>query len=130
LNIEVTVKHDKDLQEVRDYAYDKAKKVFKYNQKITKVEVLLKPEKDKHSAEMVISVSRGTQLVGKSLHEDIHAAIDLLMDKMERQLVRYKERLKDHRTTKTEPPAPDGAGKGEDDVSYDDIIKRDFRGGE
>ena len=128
MNIEVTVKHDHDSQEVRDYALEKSKKVLKYYQRITKVEVILKPEKDKHSAEMIISVSRGTQLVGKAIHEDIHAAIDLLTDKMERQLVRFKERLKDRRTGRTDRTAPDQTPEGDDEISYDDIIRRDYRG--
>jgi putative sigma-54 modulation protein len=130
LNIEVTVKHDHDSQEVRDYAFEKAKKVLKYYQRITRVEVILKPEKDKHSAEMIISASRGTQLVGKTLHEDIHAAIDLLVDKMERQLVRFKERLKDRRTGRTDRVVPEEAPESDDEISYDDIIRRDYRGSE
>jgi putative sigma-54 modulation protein len=128
LNIEVTVKHDHDSQEVRKYALEKSKKVLKYAQRITKVEVILKPEKDKHSAEMIISVSRGTQLVGKAIHEEIHAAIDLLIDKMERQLVRFKERLKDRRTGRTDRSVPEQAPEGDDEISYDDIIRRDYRG--
>ncbi|MHC4941719.1 MAG: ribosome hibernation-promoting factor, HPF/YfiA family [Planctomycetota bacterium] len=130
MNIEVTVKHDHDSQEVRDYAFEKAKKVLKYYQRITRVEVILKPEKDKHSAEMIISASRGTQLVGKTLHEDIHAAIDLLVDKMERQLVRFKERLKDRRTGRTDRVVPEEAPESDDEISYDDIIRRDYRGSE
>jgi putative sigma-54 modulation protein len=103
---------------------------LKYYQRITRVEVILKPEKDKHSAEMIISASRGTQLVGKTLHEDIHAAIDLLVDKMERQLVRFKERLKDRRTGRTDRVVPEEAPESDDEISYDDIIRRDYRGSE
>jgi len=131
LKIEITVKHENDSQEVRDYAMEKAKKVLKYYQRITKVEVILKPQKDKHSAEMILSVSRGSQLVGKAEHEDLHAAIDLLVDKMERQLVRFKERLKDNRRgTRVEPVPAEGSPDKEDEVSYEDIIKKDYRGKE
>ena len=128
MKIEVTVKQDNNSQEIREYAIEKAKKVLKYFKKITKVEVILKTEKDQHSAEMIISAARGNQLVGKTMHEDVHAAIDLLIDKMERQLVRFKERLKDRRTAKGDRSgAPDG-GAGEDEISYDDIIRRDYGG--
>lgn len=129
MNIEVTVKNDNTSQEVRDYAFEKAKKVLKYFQKITKVEVILKSEKDKHSAEMIISAARGTKLVGKATHDEAHASIDLLLDKMERQLVRFKERLKDHRATKVEHPGADDLGVDDDEVSYDEIIRKDYGGG-
>ena len=128
MKIEITGRHENNSKEVRDYAYEKAKKVLKYFRNITKVQVILDTEKDKHSAEMIISASRGTQLVGHVVHPDIHAAIDLLIDKMERQLVRFKERLKDFRGNKVEPPAADGSRKVEEDVSYDDIIRRDYGG--
>lgn len=129
MNIDITVKHDQASQEVKEYALAKAQKILKYQQKITRVEVILKPVKDKHAAEMIISAARGTQLVGKVVHEDIHAAVDLLMDKMERQLVRFKERLKDRRGGKTGPLTNEGPASQDDEVSYDDIIRRDYGGG-
>ena len=128
MKIEVTVKHENDSQEIRDYAFEKAKKVLKYFSKITKVEVILKSQKDQHSAEMIISAARGTQLVGKTVHEDVHAAIDLLVDKMERQLVRFKERLKSHRTGKGERSGAPAATDKDDEISYDEIIRRDYGG--
>ena len=129
MNIEVTGRHENHAQEVRDYAGDKARKLLKYSKNLTKIQVILDAEKDQHSAAMIISVSRGTQLVGEVVHEDIHAAIDLLMDKMERQLVRFKERLsKDRRGGKKGSQPVNDAGRVEDEVSYDDIIDQDYRG--
>jgi len=129
LNIEITGRHENHAQEVRDYAEEKTEKLSKYFKNITNVQVILDAEKDQHSAAMIISVSRGTQLVGEVVHEDVHAAIDLLVDKMERQLVRFKERLNKGRrgkkkTTILSPEVSDG----DDELSYDDIIKRDYRG--
>ncbi len=126
MNIEITGRHDSDSKEVKEYAREKAKKVLKYFKNITKVKVILDTEKDNHSAEMIISVSKGTQLVGQVVHADIHAAIDLLIDKMERQLVRFKERLKDRRGNKPEQPGSGLESGSDDEVSYDEIIRRDF----
>jgi putative sigma-54 modulation protein len=128
LKIEVTGRHENHAQEVRDYANEKSKKLFKYYKNITKIQVILDAEKDQHSAAMVISVSRGTQLVGEMVHEDIHAAIDLLIDKMERQLVRFKERLNKGRRGKKKTSLPSDQPPPEEEISYDDIIKRDYRG--
>lgn len=126
MKIEIIGRHENNSQEVRDYAREKAKKVLKYFNNITKVEVILDTEKDKHSVDMVISVSKGNQLVGRMTHPDIHAAIDLLVDKMERQLVKFKERLRDHRSGKVESPPP--PAEGDDEMSYDEIIRQKYKG--
>lgn len=100
MKIEVTSRHENNSKEIKEYAIEKAGKIFKYFNNIIKVKVILDQEKDNHTAEIIVSVSRGNQLVAEVTHPDMHAAIDLLVDKMERQLVRFKERLKDRRTGK------------------------------
>jgi len=97
LNISITCRHEYKTNEVKNYAQEKVKKLGKFFKNITKIEIVMDMEKDQHSADALISVSRGTKLVGSVQHEDPLAAIDLVIDKMERQLVRFKERLKDHR---------------------------------
>lgn len=97
MNISITCRHEYKTNEVKNYAQEKVKKLGKFFKNITKIEIVMDMEKDQHSADALISVSRGTKLVGRVLHEDPLAAIDLVIDKMERQLVRFKERLKDHR---------------------------------
>jgi len=97
LNISITCRHEYKTNEVKNYAQEKVKKLGKFYKNITKIEIVMDMEKDQHSADALISVTRGTRLVGSVQHEDPLAAIDLVIDKMERQLVRFKERLKDHR---------------------------------
>jgi putative sigma-54 modulation protein len=128
LKIEIIGRHENNSPEVREYAQEKAKKVLKYFKNITKVEVILDTEKDKHSAEMIISATKGTQLVGQVVHPDIHAAIDLLVDKMERQLVRFKERLKDHRGNKRDSTIMEIPDEADDEKTYDDIIREKYKG--
>lgn len=97
MNIKVTCRHDYKTDEVKNYALDKVKKLGRFFNNITRIEITMDSEKDQHSADALISVSRGTRLVGRGVHEDAHAAIDLVIDKMERQLVRFKEKVKDRR---------------------------------
>jgi len=100
LNILVTCRHEYKTDDVKNYAMEKAGKLSRFSQNITKIEVVLNSEKEQHSAEALISVSRGGHLKGSVTQPNIHAAIDLLVDKMERQLIRFKERMKDHRGTR------------------------------
>ena len=39
---------------------------------------------------------KGNDLFAESAHEDLYAAIDELVDKLDRQVVRHKDRLQDH----------------------------------
>lgn len=124
MNISVTCRHDYKTDEVKNYAHEKVKKLGKFFNNITKIEIVMDMEKDQHSADALISVSRGTKLVGRVQHEDPLAAIDLVIDKMERQLVRFKERLKDHRgNRRAAEPGIEGAGPGDSDLDDSDTVE-------
>lgn len=97
MNITFTCRHDFKTDDVKKYALEKMRKLGKFYNNITKIEIVMNSEKEQHSAEALISVSRGNRLVGSVQHDDPRAAIDLVVDKMERQLVRFKERQKDRR---------------------------------
>jgi hypothetical protein len=82
---------------------------------------------------MVVHVDSGATLVGEERHTDMFAAIDLLVDKMERQLTKHKEKL--HERNRQRPPAPapggpDGGPSRADapEVTYEEIIRREIRG--
>ena len=90
------------------------KKLGKFYNNITKIEIIMKAEKEQHAAEALVSVSRGTRLVGRVIHADPRAAIDLVADKLERQLKRFKARLKNRRGGRRGegPACPGIAGEG------------------
>ena len=70
--------------------------VAKYLDKVTEVHVTLSLERYLHHAD--INLHAGTFHVrGKEKSEDMYASIDMAVDKIERQLKKYKERLRDHR---------------------------------
>jgi putative sigma-54 modulation protein len=63
---------------------------------ITNVHVILGVEKERQKAEATIHVSRG-KLFANAEQDDMYAAIDSLVDKLDRQLKKHKEKLSDHR---------------------------------
>ena len=119
MNISVTCRHDYKTDEVKNYALEKVKKLGRFFNNITKIEIILDLGKDMHSADALISVSRGIRLVGHALHENDHGAIDLVIDKMERQLVRFKEKVKDRRGSRRGEESPRSAAGGEEDEGED-----------
>lgn len=82
---------------LRAYALERAERLRKYFDGITKITVTLAVDSGRQSAEMVISASRNLILIGEVEDRDLYAAIDLVTDKMGRQLKREKEKMRSHR---------------------------------
>lgn len=81
---------------IRNYVEKKASKLTKYSNRINKVQFTLKIEGQNHISEAICSIA-GATLVSEAADADMYAAIDLGMDKLEKQLVRQREKLKDHK---------------------------------
>jgi len=97
MQITVTFRHMDATENLREYAKEKVAKVSKYVNKPIEASVVLSVEKHRHIAEVNIIVNR-IVINGKEETVDMYSSIDLVMDKIERQLRRYKERLKKHKT--------------------------------
>jgi putative sigma-54 modulation protein len=136
VNIEVTARDQGVSERMKSYGSDKASKLVRYFDRISRILVVLETVHDTRRVEMVVHVDSGATLVGEERHTDMFAAIDLLVDKMERQLTKHKEKL--HERNRQRPPAPapaPGGHDGEDprradapEVTYEEIIRREIRG--
>jgi putative sigma-54 modulation protein len=78
---------------LKQYAIDKVSKIKKYIDAPIEVHVVLSVEKFRHIAEVSFTIN-GFVVKGQEETEDMYAAIDMVMDKIERQVRRYKDRLK------------------------------------
>lgn len=95
MQLNITFRHLDPIDSLKNYAREKVERVNKYLDKATEAHVVLSLERHLHHAD--ISIHSGTFLLrGKERSEDMYASIDLAMDKIERQLKRYKEKLKHH----------------------------------
>ena len=97
MRIDVTDCHEQHPPSIREYAIDKAGKLDRFFDGVNHVSIVLDRQAGKHSVEMIVTASHNTRLVGHSAEDSITAAIDAVIDKIERQVVKAKERLKDHR---------------------------------
>ncbi len=95
MQISVTGRHMDITDAIRNYVESKFSKLERHFDHLTDIHVILEPEKVNKKAESTVFVS-GAKLFAENLHEDMYAAIDGLVDKLDRQLVRHKEKLKDH----------------------------------
>ncbi|TBU98956.1 ribosome hibernation-promoting factor, HPF/YfiA family [Stutzerimonas kirkiae] len=80
---------------LRDYVEEKFDRLQRHFDRIINVQVTLQVEKLKQKAEGSLHVA-GKEVVANSEHEDMYAAIDLLVDKLDRQLIKHKEKQLDH----------------------------------
>jgi putative sigma-54 modulation protein len=96
MHVNITFRHLDPIDSLKNYAQTKVDKVEdKYLDKASEAHVVLSVERHLHHADIRIQ-SGSFILRGKERSEDMYASIDLAMDKIERQLKRYKEKLKGH----------------------------------
>lgn len=66
-----------------------------FNHPIMSVNVILSTQKLKHSAEITVSIT-GQQIVAKAICEDMYKAIDQMIHKLDKQLIKHKEKMVGH----------------------------------
>ncbi len=97
MQIVVTGRHVDVSDEVRSYAQDKAGKLHRFYDRIQAIEVVLDHESEQFTTEILVRVDRHDTFVAKESGPDTFALIDLVVDKLERQLTRYKEKRRSHK---------------------------------
>lgn len=91
--MQVTISgHHIDLTtSLRDFVNNKLEKLERHFDHITSINVVLSIEKQRQMADATIHIA-GADVVANASHEDMYAAIDLLTDKLDRQLIKHKEK--------------------------------------
>lgn len=95
MQINITGHHVEVTEALRDYVDNKFTKLERHFDHINNVHVILNVEKLNHKAEASLHLS-GTEVFATSEHNDMYAAIDNLIDKLDRQVIRHKEKVKRH----------------------------------
>ncbi len=92
MQVTVTFRHMDATEALKEYAEEKLGRLQKYADTPMDVHVVLYPEKFLHVAEISTTI-RGTPMLGSERTEDMYASIDAAVDKLERQVVKHKERI-------------------------------------
>ncbi|HLF13254.1 MAG TPA: ribosome-associated translation inhibitor RaiA, partial [Gammaproteobacteria bacterium] len=88
---------------LRDYVGAKLAKLERHFDHMTDIHCILTVEKLLHKAEATVHVGGGT-IHADSTEEDMYAAIDMLVDKLDRQVKKHKEKITDHRAREVDKP--------------------------
>ena len=81
---------------LRSYVATKLKRIERHFDHVITAHIVLSVEKERKKAEATIHV-KGGNLFADAEHADMYVAIDRTIDKLDRQVKKYKERLSDHR---------------------------------
>jgi putative sigma-54 modulation protein len=95
MNLLIHGNHVEVTPALRDYVAGKLNRVERHFDQVIDASVQLTVEKLRQRAEITLRL-RGNNIHVESVDDDMYAAIDMLMDKLDRQVLRHKDRIKDH----------------------------------
>jgi len=88
--------HHVDLTDpLREYVNSKMERLERHFDHVTDTHVVLSVEKLRHKAEATLHISGG-KIFADAEQENMYAAIDALVDKLDRQVKKHKEKITDH----------------------------------
>ena len=98
MHLSFTFRSTEANEALKDYAREKLERIHKYFPDPIKVHVVYSQQRGYlHAADVQITLSTGLVVKGMEASEDFFSAVDLVMAKIERQLRRYKDRIRDHK---------------------------------
>ncbi len=96
MEVTISARHFELTEEIKDHINKELGKLKKYFDNVMNVRVVLDLEKYRHRCELNIKVA-GQELVVSEETTDMYTAINNAIDKMERNIKRTKEQLKNHK---------------------------------
>ena len=95
MQVTITGHHLEVTDALRDYINNKFERLERHFEQVTNIDVILSVEKLVHNAEATIPVN-GNKIFANAEDQDMYAAIDALVDKLDRQIIKRKEKITDH----------------------------------
>lgn len=95
MQVNLTGHHVEITSALKDYLNSKLTRIERHFESVTSIHCILTVEKLRHKAEARVNVT-GSTLFAEDVKDDMYAAIDGMIDKLDRQIVKHKEKLTDH----------------------------------
>jgi putative sigma-54 modulation protein len=103
MKLRITGRHMDITPALRDYVETRFGRLDRYGLKVGSLQVVLGVEKLQHKAEVVGAVN-GKRMQAKTSTREMYATIDALVDRVDAQLRKWKERLVNHKPNRTRKP--------------------------
>lgn len=95
MQLDITGQHIEVTDSLKAYVAEKLERLEKHFDHVNNVHVILTVEKLRQKSEATVSIN-GASLFAESTEDDMYTAIDSMTDKLDRQIKKHKEKLKDH----------------------------------
>ena len=96
MQLNVSGHHVDVTESMRSYVASRFERIGRHFDLVSDVDCILTVEKLRHKAEATVQVN-GKKIYSEAIDEDMYVAIDALVDKLDRRVRKYKEKLVDHR---------------------------------
>lgn len=98
MQFSVTFRHMEATDAIKEYAREKVERIKKYFPDPISAHVVFSTERGyQHAVDVMIQLHNGIAIAGREVTEDMYSSIDLVMAKIERQVRRYKEKIRNHK---------------------------------
>lgn len=94
MQINISGHHVEITDAIRQHVLDKFQKLERHFEHITSIQVILEVEKNRQTAEATVHI-KGGELFADATSDDLYAAIDAIVDKLDRQILKHKEKVLD-----------------------------------
>jgi putative sigma-54 modulation protein len=101
MDIQVTKRHVEVAADLQETVTDKLQRLQRFYEKITSCHVIFGAEHNDKSTEIVATIM-GTTLTARGKADNFGAATESALDKLERQLKKSNEKVKNHKSVKPE----------------------------
>jgi putative sigma-54 modulation protein len=98
MELKVTGHHVEITESMRAYMEKRLDRVKRHFDQVIDIQVVMSVEKLQHKAEATVHVS-GNHIHAEAIDTDMYAAIDALVDKLDRSVLKHKEKQRDHHAT-------------------------------
>ena len=95
MQLSISGHHVEISDSLKDYINNKMGRVERHSDQVIDAHVVLDVAKQRHKAETTLQIS-GSKIHAASEHGDMYAAIDAMIDKLDRQVRKHKEKSTDH----------------------------------
>lgn len=98
-NITVTGRQVLVTDAMKNYALEKVSKIERFSDRIIDVNITMDIQKHEHRVEVILKVDH-IKIVSRAVSDDMYASIDKAVNKIEKQLLKYKSKIHDHQAKK------------------------------
>ena len=99
MQIKISTRHGHVSEEVQKHIQEKAGKLLHFFDRISMIEMTLDHQRELKLVELSVDAEHKHDFFAKEEHPDLYTAVDLVIDKIEHQIRKYKEKIQDHRKT-------------------------------